>query len=462
MNEDHQLRHVYCLGLGGVGVAAVARLLLAQGVRVSGSDPQRNPLVDDLVQLGAEYFSDEHADHISTDVKLLIYTDDADEQHPLRLRANELGIAQENFSATLGRLMAKYQTRITIAGTNGKSTTTALVGLLLTGALKDPTVFVGSRVSEFNGNVRMGANNVFVAEADEYRDHFLNLRPTIAVLTNIEDDHLDYFGTSERMMESFTKYMRLLPDDGVLIANADDQRVMEIAKLHKHVVTFGITSPADLQAIEIHQTFGEQIWTCLWKNNNIGTFTLHLPGEFNILNALAAMAAALAAGADPKTFAHTLESFHGVWRRFQILNPKSSITLVSDYAHHPTAVKVTLDGAKAFYPGRRIIAVFQPHHHSRLTALFEDFTKSFTSADQTIIVETYTVPGRDVPESKSKTSAQLVSALTAQGLPAMYCASTNELPTQLQNLVKPHDVVIIMGAGDIWRTAEQLAKQYAA
>lgn len=454
------IHNVYCIGLGGVGVSAVAKLFLARGVKVSGSDPRWSPIVADVVRCGAKHFTEPDARRLTPEIDLVVATDDAPADHPERLAAATAGIDCENFSITLSRFMAEYPRRITIAGTNGKSTTTALTGLLLVGAQLDPTVFVGSRVAEFDGNVRIGRGTVFVAEADEYQDHFLHYQPTTAVITNIEPDHLDYFTTVERMEESFQKYATVVPPGNQLILNFDDLRSRPLLNIGRQVFTFGRSTGAYLQARNIIASPGQQTWETFLHGESLGSFTLHLPGTFNIMNALAAMTAALSVGADPSTFAATIASFHGIWRRFQVLNPAAEVTIISDYAHHPTAVQATLVGARAFYTGRRIVAVFQPHHHSRLSALFTEFAKSFTAADETLIVETYSVPGRDVLEQQSKTARQLVSAINELGVVAHYLGPVPDAEQQLRTRLQPGDVAIIMGAGDIWTTAEALGTFY--
>lgn len=456
MKKIQDIKKVYCIGLGGIGVSAVAKLLLARGVEVSGSDPVQSPIVDDVIRLGATFFPDENPDHITPETDLVVVTDDAPEDHPLRQAAERLNIPIENFSVILGRLMAEVPQRLCVAGTNGKSTTTALVGLLATNSGLDPTVFVGSRVAEFDGNVRVGHGSLFIAEADEYRDHYLNYSPTVITLTNLEPDHLDYFGSQEKMIASFTKFVATLPASGVIAANADDPEVMKIAVLAPRMITFGMSPEANVRAVDVIQEAGQQSWTLMINTESLGRYTLHLPGQFNIMNCLAAVAGAMSVGADPSSFLPTITAFHGVWRRFQILNPKGQVTIISDYAHHPTAVRLTLEGAKKFYPGRRIVAVFQPHHQSRLTSLFDDFTKSFSAADEVIIVEAYTVPGRDIPETEVKTSRQL-----AEQLQAHYVAKLADIEVQLPTMLKTGDVAIIMGAGDIWRQAESLGNKYA-
>lgn len=447
---------IYFLGLGGVGVSAVARYWLARGTTVVGSDPHRNPLVDDLIRLGATYYPDEDPSHLTPETEALVYTDDAHPQHPLRLRAAALHIPTWSFAEMLGQIMAEYPTRIAVAGTNGKSTTSALTGLLLAEAGVDPTVFVGSRLTEFNGNLRLGGSGVFVAEADEYRDHFLQLHPNQAIITNIELDHVDYFHDEQRLVESFSRFAAEVPPERLII-NGDDRRLRQ---RWPHAVTFG-QGAADMTIREVAAQAGQQTFSFDWRGQRLGPFTLYLPGLFNIMNAAGAMTAALVAGAAPTTFSSTLAAFRGIWRRFQILTaPTSSVTIVNDYAHHPTAVRVTLEGAKAFYPGRRLVAVFQPHHHNRLTALFDDFTHCFGAADRVVIVETYTVPGREPVATDTKNSQELVAALQAHRS-AEYAADPAAAEAFLRHTIEPGDVVIVMGAGDIWHTAESLARTYA-
>ncbi|MBI5466709.1 MAG: UDP-N-acetylmuramate--L-alanine ligase [Candidatus Kerfeldbacteria bacterium] len=450
-------KHIYVLGLGGVGVSAVAKYFLSRGTRVVGSDPRRNPLIDDMVKLGATYYAEEDPVHLDERTELLVYTDDAHEDHPLRQRARSLNIPCQSFAETLGQIMADYPQRLAVAGTNGKSTTSALTGLLLADAGQDPTVFVGSRLTEFNGNLRLGGPGIFVAEADEYRDHFLQLHPNQAVITNIELDHVDYFGNRSRLEKSFLDFAADI-SPGRLVINGDDRA---LRTLWPKAVTFGNGS-ADATISHVKTGAGYQEFSLAWRDLDLGRFTLHIPGSFNIMNAVAAMTASLVAGASPTTFANTLANFRGIWRRFQILTaPTSAVTVVNDYAHHPTAVRVTLEGARAFFPGRRIVAVFQPHHHNRLTALFNDFTRCFAAADRTVIVETYTVSGREPAVADTKSSQELAAALQAQQRHAEYAADPLAAEAFLRHIVEPGDVVLIMGAGDIWHIAESLAATYA-
>lgn len=454
------IRRVYCIGLGGVGVSAVAKYFLAHGIQVSGSDPVRSPIIDDVMKAGGQWFDEADAQRITREYQLVVYTDAARPDHPERQAAIALGIPTQNFSETMGVIMSTYHQRICVAGSNGKSTTSALTGLLLEKSGAQPTVFVGSRVTQFDGNLRLGHGNIFVAEADEYRDHFLHFAPTIAVVTNIELDHVDYFLNIERLKDSFTKFVSLVPLDGHVIYNIDDPISRRLLADVPNQLTFGLSEGADLRATDIVQEAGYQRFGVYLHGQHLGQYALPLPSTFNILNTLAAMAAALTAGADPSTFAQTIHAFHGVWRRFEILNPKAPVTIISDYAHHPTAVRGTITGAQAFYPNRRVVAVFQPHHHNRLTSLFTEFTKSFDAADHTVILETYAVPGREQDGQDRKTGKDLAEALLTQGKAVSYAPNIGTAQDELEKLLRPGDVALLMGAGDIWRIAEPLAQKY--
>lgn len=454
------VKYVYCIGLGGVGVSAVAKYFLARGVKVVGADPQKNPFVEDIIALGGEWYSDHDAARITPDIDLVVYTDDCRPDHPERQAATALQIPTQNFSETLGEIMRHYRQAIAIAGTNGKSTTTALAALLLRDAGQDPTIFVGSRIRELDSNYHDGSKEFFVAEADEYHDHFLNLAPRIGVITNIELDHVDYFPTMDRLVDSFRKFGQNIPAEGALIVNGDDPVIAQANFQHRRIVRFGTEEHNDLRITDTEQADGRQYFSLSWQGQQLGPYIFHRPSSFNIMNAAAAAAAVLSAGISSSTFARTLERFSGIWRRFEILNPGKSVTIVDDYAHHPTAVSGTLAGAKTFFPGRRIVAVFQPHHRNRLTALFREFADAFADADETIIVETYAVPGRDHEEADMKSAADLVQALSTRGNRASYALTITEAQNAVERMIKPRDVVIIMGAGPIWTIAQPLADRY--
>lgn len=455
------IRNVYCIGLGGVGVSAVAKYFLSHSVAVVGSDLVKSPLIDDVVTLGGVYFPTHDPARITKAFDLVVYTDDCGPDHPERQAAVKLGIPTQNFSETLGQIMSTYPVRMAVAGTNGKSTTTALLGLLLADAGQDPTVFVGSRVSQFGGNFRNGRRQIFVAEADEYNDHFLHFHPTVATITNVELDHVNYFHSLDRVIDSFHQFVAELGPLGRLVINNDDPVLAKQFVDYPGVITYGLKQPADLQVANLQRLPGQQRFDLIWRGQSLGSFILHLPGIFNVMNVAAAVTAALSSVPSASTFSKTIERFRGVWRRFEILTtPTAPITVVNDYAHHPTSIQGTLEGAKEFFPGRRLVAVFQPHYHNRLTKLFSDFTTAFGAADRTVIVEVYTVPGRPLEEGDFKTSQDLVAELKARGQTTEYAENSTVAAELVKKISVPGDIVLIIGAGNIWTIAEPLAKFY--
>ncbi len=466
MNNLSTVQRVHCVGIGGVAVSAIAKLLHQRGLTVSGSDRQATPFTVDVANIGIQVTLQESADHITNDTQLLIYSDAYPPDDVERVAARAKNIPEVNFSEALGWLMGEARAGVAVAGTNGKSTTTALLGLMLEAAGTDPTVVVGSRVPSWSGNVRLGNQKYFVTEADDYRDHFLHLRPTCLVITNIELDHVDYFPNLAAVKKSFAQLVKQTASNGKIIVNLDDSASAGLFKDDSRAVTYSQTTLADLRATAVRQAAGFQAIDVTWHDQALGTWELHLPGSFNVMNVLAAGAAALALGVEPAVITTTIKNFHGIWRRFEILNPESliqnptsAVTIVNDYAHHPTAIAGTIAGAKALWPERRLLAVFQPHHHNRLTNLFQDFAGSFDQADQVIISGVYAVAGREEHAVGEKTSQDLVAAINDPRV--IYGGTPAETETLIKKLAKPGDLVILMSAGDLWEVGPRLANFYA-
>lgn len=455
----HQLQRVHCLGLGGVGVSAVAKILAGRGISVSGSDRQQSVFTRSAAAVGVTVYAAERSENITTDIELIIYSDACPVDHVERVAARRLNIPEKNFSEVLGELMANMEHRVAVAGTNGKSTTSALLGKILVADGRDPMVVVGSRVPGFDDNVRLGVGKYFVTEADDYRDHFHHLYPTCLVVTNIELDHVDYFPDINAVKKSFLKIAAQTSAHGNIIVNLDDPVSAELFSKDERTITYSQIHDADLRATSIRQRDGVQLIDVQWHGQAIGTWEIHLPGSFNVMNVLAAGAAALALGVDAEVIASAVKVFNGIWRRFEILNPGASVTIVNDYAHHPTSIIGTIAGAKALWPSRRVIAVFQPHHHNRLTNLFTDFTKSFAQADLSVITEVYAVAGRESHETVEKNSRDLVTAINSPTV--VYGGTPAETETLIKRLAKPGDLVILMSAGDLWEIGPRLVEYYA-
>ncbi len=396
-------KKIHFIGIGGIGVSAIAKLMLHQKKSVSGSDSALSEITQEIENKGGKIFIGHKAENLAKDTDLVVYSPAVTEENPEFKKAKELNIPTLSYPQFLGILSTQLWT-IAVSGTNGKSTTTALTSLILEKDNFDPTVIVGSKIKSFtDGNLRVGKSKYFVVEACEYKESMLNLSPQIIVLTNIEEDHLDYYKDLSHIKKSFRAYIKSLPKNGVLIYNADDKNCVDIchcersqqAKRGNLKITFGIENPADVMAENIQVKNQKQVFTLKYKNKILGKIALNVPGIFNIYNALAAIAAALAIGVSFKSIQSALQDFTGIWRRYEYIGEYQGAKIISDYAHHPTAIKDTLKATKEFFPDRRIISVFQPHSWNRTKKLFSQFVESFDDADIVILSKVYQVSGRE-------------------------------------------------------------------
>lgn len=468
--SDRLFNRVHFIGIGGIGVSALAKMALEQGKTVSGSDIYSSEITQELENLKVPIFLKHKKDNISKDIDLVVYSTAVPEHNPERLRAKELNIIQLSYPQFLGELSRQKNT-IAVSGTNGKSTTTAILGLILEKAGLDPTVIVGSKVGPWQSNLRMGRSDILLVEACEWQANMLSLDPSMIVLTNLEPDHLDYYRDIDHLVQTFQKYINKLPQKGVLILNADDNNLKKL-KPDSQVITYGIKNIADVMARNILSKPGKQEFDLTFKGATLKScrVSIKIPGLFNIYNILSACAAAINLGVDLQTIKKTVEQFSGIWRRFEKLDaiplpnyPNTRLSkypiVISDYAHHPTAVKGTIQAAKDFYPDKRIVAVFQPHHHNRTKKLFNDFLKSFDNADLTIITEIYDVAGRDEDKDQDISSKDLVRAIKSDTrYPIYYAKNLKQTKKLILKNIQPNDLVLFMGAGDIDDVARELVK----
>jgi len=319
----------------------------------------------------------------------------------------------------------------------------------------DPTAIVGSMIKAFNSNVRVGKDkSTFVVEACEYRAHMLELFPTAIILTNIEEDHLDYYRDLEHIKDSFKQFVRSLPSDGKLIFNADDSASVEVSQSASRQVSFGIENPADYQASELVTIPGRQEFILQTPQGRREKIVLQIPGRFNVYNALAALAGALENGANLAACQKVLADFPGLWRRFERVGEYQGAIIISDYGHHPTAIRETLAGALEFYPGRRLVLVYQPHQHNRTQKLFKDFVAAFSLPDVLILSDIYDVAGREEAADQNVSSEKLVKEINREN--ALYGGDLVNTLAMVRSMIKDGDVVIVMGAGSIDWVARQL------
>lgn len=453
------IKKVHFVGLGGIGVSAIARLMLAQNKIVSGSDVAESEIIEDLKNKGVKFFKDHQKENLAEDVDLVIYSPAVQEDNPERVKAKELGIKQLSYPEFLGEL-SKDKYTIAVSGTNGKSTTTAMLGLILEKAGLDPTVIVGSKVKSFpDDNLRIGQSDLLVVEACEHKAAMLNLEPDLIVLTNLEPEHLDYYGSLENIQKNFQQYIDKLTEDGVLVVNGDDVNCDDL-KFNGCTITYGINDRSELRAelkkIEAAAgSVGHQIFSVKWGDDDLGEWQLQVPGEFNIYNALAASAAALHLGVKPEIIKEVLAGFPGIWRRFE----KVGNNIISDYAHTPTAIKGTIKAAREFYPDKRLVVVFQPHHHDRTKRFFKEFVESFDQADLIIINEIFDVAGREADKDQDVSSKDLVAEIKKRGKQVLYGANLAETKKLILENMQKNDLVLVIGAGDIYKVAEELVKK---
>ncbi|MBU2575544.1 UDP-N-acetylmuramate--L-alanine ligase [Patescibacteria group bacterium] len=459
-------KHVYLIGIGGISISAVAKLFLHHKIKVSGFDLVESDITREIASLGADVvIADENA-QLSENVDLLIYSEAVPKSDAIRKQAQERDIKQFSGSEFWGEF-SKDKKVIAVSGTNGKSTTTAMLGVILEKAGFDPTVVVGTRVLQWDSNIRIGKSEWLVIEADEYAAKMLNYTPYIAIITNIAEDHLDYYKDLDDIISHFQKWIDKVPKDGCVVLNRDDENSSKLSAAGKQVRKFGIKGREHTRAVGATVRSGTDSWigsndfNIVDDQDDWGPAHLNVPGEHNVVNAVAAALAADCAGVKRKKILKALKEFNGTWRRFEMLGEHNGALIVSDYAHHPAGIHATLEAARGWYPFHRIIVLFQPHHHNRTKKLFNKFIDSFNGADEVIISEIYDVAGRDKDEDQSVSSQDLVNAIIARHpkLDVSCAQNLEQAEHMLREKIKPEDVVIIMGAGDVDIVARKLVKK---
>ncbi|MFA6537145.1 MAG: UDP-N-acetylmuramate--L-alanine ligase [Patescibacteria group bacterium] len=453
----HEVKKIYISGIGGIGISALARYFFVRGVEVVGSDLVHSEVTDDLEKLGIKINFAQTAENITFAYDLFLYSSAVPITNPERIKAKEWQIPQKSYFEVLGELSREYKT-VAISGTNGKSTTMAMIGAIMIDAEKDPTVIIGSRFGKINGNFRNGTSDLLIAEACEYRAHMLLLKPQTIVLTNIEEDHLDYYKDLNHIVQTFQQYVNgLKGTDNWLIYNNDDLNIRKLNLPKCRLVRYGFIPGAEVFAVNIRKSPGKQLFDVIYYGQNLGEFELNIPGDFNIYNALAAIAYTISFDIPVGIIKESLKKYRGIWRRFEIVKNDEDLTVISDYAHHPTAVAGTLKAIKEFLPGRRIVAVFQPHQKDRTRKLFDDFIHCFGDADVLILNEIYDVAGRE-EESNKISSDDLAKAIKAiaPNKEIYFTKDFYETENKIKEVLKKEDVVVVMGAGDIYHIVNKI------
>ena len=449
-----RLRRLHFVGAGGVGMSGLAEiLLLSTPLEISGCDRERSENTDRLTALGAKIAYGHDPAH-AEQADLVVISSAIAESSPEVEAARARGIPVIRRAEMLAEIMRLKQ-GIAVAGTHGKTTTTSLTGMVLTEAGFDPTIVVGGRVRILGTNARLGKGDFLVAEADEYDRSFLELTPVVAVVTNIEADHLDTYRDLADILDAFATFANRVPFYGAVVACLDDPGVREILpRVKRRVVTYGESPEASLRAAEIRLEASGTTFD-VWEGTtwSLGTVRLPFPGRHNVLNALAAIAVGRELSIPFPTIARALKDFTGVVRRFETKGERGGVLVLDDYAHHPTEIVATLQAARASYPGRRVVTAFQPHLFSRTRDFSDAFGEALRGADSVFLAEIY--PAREQP-IPGVTSELVASSMMRGGRPVAWQGERADLADALTQFVRDGDVVITMGAGDITRTGPEL------
>lgn len=448
--------HIYFIGIGGISMSGLAEILASRGHQVSGTDVKETAVTKHLQSLGIHINFGHRAENITDDITLVVYTAAIHDDNPELRAAHEKGIRIMDRAHLLGQIMDEYHDSVAVSGTHGKTTTTSMVSEILLAAEKDPTITVGGILPTIGSNLRIGNSPYFVAEACEYFDSFLQFNPFIAIILNVESDHLDYFKTLENIRRSFHAFAQRVPNNGLLVISEKIDHVEELTDgLTCHVETFGLSEKANWRAENIvHEADGRNSFDVYHNGAFFTTIHLHIPGEHNITNALAAIGASAFLGAAPADCVKGLQHYTGTERRFQLKGKKDGITVIDDYAHHPTEIKAALAAAQNVQHNTTW-CVFQPHTFSRTRFLFDEFGEAFGDADEIIIADIFAARETD---DGTVSAAQLAERIAQTGKSARYVGDFAAIEAYLREHCKSGDLLMTVGAGDVYKIGENFLK----
>jgi UDP-N-acetylmuramate--alanine ligase len=455
MYRRGKIQHIHFVGIGGIGMSGIAEVLLNLGYHISGSDIKETEVTRRLRSLGCE-ISYGHRRENLREADVVVISSAVRQNNPEVEGAEQRLIPVIPRAEMLAELM-RMKIGIAIAGTHGKTTTTSLISTVLAAGGLDPTVVIGGRLNSIGSNARLGQGEFLVAEADESDGSFLKLMPTIAVVTNIDPEHLDFYKGIEEIKESFLCFLEKIPFFGLAVLCLDHPNIQSLLpRLKKRFTTYGLTTQADFQAKEIAFEGISSSFDVVHQRQGIGRLSLRMPGIHNVYNALATLATAFELDIPFRVVQETLCDFGGIQRRFQIKGEKKGVLIVDDYGHHPVEIMATLKAARTGWE-KRIIAVFQPHRYTRTQTLFKDFLAAFYDADVLILTDIYPAGEEPIEGVESKA---LFEGLREYGhKDVTYLADKEEIVDHLLRIISPGDLVITLGAGDIWQVSEELVNR---
>ncbi len=440
---------VHFIGIGGISMSGIARVLLSNGVKVSGSDTGSSAIIDKLKENGAVVYDSHSADNI-TNQDLVVHTAAVKQDNPEIQEAIKKGIEVIDRAEMMGRLMKDYKNAVSVAGTHGKTTATSMMSYIMIKASLEPTVMVGGELDILGGNYKIGKKDYFITETCEYCRSFLKFFPTVAIILNVEEDHLDYYKDLDDIKDAFNDFARLVPQDGALIVCADDKNAMDCLKgIKAPLFTYGIENGEFTASKICYDSFGYPSFEILRNGEKLLDIKLNVTGLHNVSNAVGCTAAALAMGIDAKFIKEGLEAFSGTKRRFEKKGSLNGALIIDDYAHHPTEIEATLNAVKNI-SHKKLWTVFQPHTYTRTYTLFEDFKKVLKTAGNVIIADIYAAREKDTGLVSAKQLADAVEN-------AVYIESFEKIEDYLKNNVSQGDIVLTVGAGNVVEIGEHIA-----
>ena len=457
MKTFGKAKHIHLVGIGGIGMSGIAELLINLGYKVSGSDLKDSGVTRKLAAQGGHIFRGHKKEQVEG-ADVVVFSSAVGSDNPEILEARERFIPVIPRAEMLAELM-RLKYGVAVAGVHGKTTTTSMVASILTFGRLDPTVVIGGRLDIWGGsNAKLGQGRILVAEADESDGSFLALSPTIAVVTNLDREHMEYYGDMESMRQAFINFINKIPFYGTAILCLDNEEIQGIIpRLKKRYLTYGMTSQADLKGRDVKKEGKGVSFEVLYHNRSLGRIMAGMPGEHNVLNSLAATAVALELDLDMEVIRKGLKSLGGLARRFQVKGETGDVLVIDDYGHHPTEIVATLKTAKECWPERRLVVAFQPHRYTRTKDLFDRFVKGFNEADVLLVAPLFSA-GENAIEGVD--SSRLAQGIKEHGhKEVIVCPDRKGILTMLMSVVKPGDVVMTLGAGDIYKVGDQLLEE---
>ncbi len=451
--------HVYFMGIGGISMSGLAQILIEEGFRISGSDNKESDMTRALEKRGVKVFYGQKAENIAaaSPIDVVVYTAAVHPDNPEFVAASNAGLPMLTRAQLLGQIMKEYELPVAIAGTHGKTTTTSMLSKILLEADTDPTLSIGGIFKDIGGNIRVGKSEYFVTEACEYTNSFLSFFPKISVISNIDADHLDFFKDLDDIRHSFRKFALLLPEDGTLVINGDIDNVQEITdSLACNIVTYGSKESFDYYPSDItYDEHGNPSFTAHLANGRTLSIKLAVPGIHNVYNALAAAAVASILGIEDEYIVSGLSMFGGTSRRFEYKGEIGGVTIIDDYAHHPTEIKATLTAARN-YPHNKVWCVFQPHTYTRTKALLDEFADALSLADHVVLADIYAARETDTLGISSKTLRDKILELGHECNYFPTFENFSEIEKYLLQNCTKGDLLITMGAGDVVKIGDEL------